>query len=59
MEVKIWEYKIVQNEDLTQGELNRYGQDGWELVSHICVYIPENRYNKLVQQFTFKRLKHS
>lgn len=56
MEVKIWEYKIVR-EPLDQSELNHYGSFGWELVSHTCAYVPENSYDKIVQQYTFKRLK--
>lgn len=56
MEKPIWEYKIVE-EAMSQGELNLFGSNGWELVSHTCAYVPENRYSKIVQQYTFKRLK--
>jgi aspartate-semialdehyde dehydrogenase len=49
-----WEYKTF-NERLTDEELNKLGQDNWELVSHSCVSVPSLFGHDIVQYYVFKR----
>ena len=44
-----WEYKIVKSPNkLSEEELNKYGEDGWELVNYDC---------GAMYRYHFKRLK--
>lgn len=50
-----WEYRVVSGQDGTAEDLNRYGDQGWELVSVISV--GDDRGNFRNQRFYFKRPK--
>ena len=51
-----WEYKSVQDK-LTDKQLNKLGQDGWELVAHSAVVVNGmlGSSNELRQYYIFKR----
>lgn len=46
-----FEYKSF-NYKLSEFELNRFGNEGWELVSHTAVI---NKDDELIQYYVFKR----
>lgn len=48
-----WEYKLAANTVLMTVELNRYGEDGWELVQ----VLPSGEPNNHQMDYWFKRSK--
>lgn len=53
--MKKWEY-ITFKDGLKDSYLNDLGNEGWELVSHTALYVPNNRLNP-IQYYIFKREK--
>ena len=54
---KKWEYLTIEKSRYTleEDELNEFGNDGWELVTH-NVIVSDNS-QRVVQIYTFKRIK--
>ena len=54
--MKKWEYRHF-NEKLEERDLNRLGEDGWELVSHTAVAVAGLTSRGFGQYYIFKREK--
>ncbi|MEK6829005.1 MAG: DUF4177 domain-containing protein [Nanoarchaeota archaeon] len=54
--MKKWEYKAV-NEKLSESQLNNFGEQGWELVSHTAVAVANILGSAMGQYYVFKREK--